>query len=70
MKHEQPDLKTLTPEQEDDLILELWAIVQVQAEQIQTLQKQLAELEARLGEPPKNSGNSGVPPSTEFRAFG
>ncbi len=68
MKHEPPDLKKLTPEQKDDLILELWAIVQVQAEQIQTLQKRVAELEARLNEPPKNSGNSSVPPSKEFKA--
>jgi transposase len=75
MKLEPPDLKKLTPEQKDDLILELWAMVQVQASQIAVLtaenvalQKRVAELEARLNEPPKNSGNSSVPPSKEFKA--
>lgn len=68
MELKPPDLKKLTPEQKDDLILQLWAVVQVQAEQIQVLQKRVAELEARLGEPPKNSGNSSVPPSKEFKA--
>ena len=75
MKLEPPDLKKLTPEQKDDLILELWAMVQAQAAQIAVLtaenvalQKRVAELEARLNEPPKNSGNSSVPPSKEFKA--
>src|SRR5271170_4634204 len=68
MKLDPPDLKKLTPEQKDDLILELWAIAQVQAEQIRTFQKRVAELEARLNEPPKNAGNSSVPPSKGFKA--
>jgi transposase len=75
MKQEPPDLKKLTLEQKDDLILELWAMVQAQAAQIAVLmaenavlQKRVAELEAQLNEPPKNSGNSSVPPSKGFKS--
>ncbi len=70
-----PDLKTLTPEQKDDLILELWAIVQVQREQIEALTKrveaqerEIADLKAKLGEPPKTPDNSSVPPSKGQKA--
>jgi transposase len=65
-----PDLKKLTPEQKDNLILELWALVQVQREQIAALTKrveaqerEIAALRAKLGEPPKTPDNSSVPPS-------
>lgn len=49
--------------------------MQVQREQIEALTKRVdilerenAELRARLNEPPKNSGNSSVPPSKAFKA--
>ncbi len=36
--------------------------------QVETLSKRIAELEARLNEPPKTSGNSSLPPSKDFKA--
>jgi transposase len=45
-----PDLSTLTSEEKDALIV--------------ALLERIAELEARLGGPPKTPGNSSVPPST------
>lgn len=75
MQLQPPDLTKLTPEQKDDLILELWAMVQAQAAQIavlvaenEALKKRVAELEARLNAPRKTPGNSSVPPSTGFKA--
>jgi transposase len=70
-----PDLKKLTPEQKDELILELWALVQVQREQIDALTKrveaqerEIADLKTKLGEPPKTPDNSSVPPSRGQKA--
>jgi len=51
-----PDLSHLTHEQKDALILALWA-------QVQALTARVAELEARLGAPPKTPDNSSLPPS-------
>ena len=51
-----PDLSHLTHEQKDALIRALWA-------QVQALTARVAELEARLGAPPKTPDNSGLPPS-------
>jgi len=75
MQLQPPDLKKLTPEQKDELILELWAMVQVQAAQIAALMKRIGEqdreiagLKAKLGEPPKTPDNSSVPPSKSFKA--
>ncbi|MGH7099524.1 MAG: IS66 family transposase [Stellaceae bacterium] len=42
---------------------ELIALAQAQAAQIAELTRRLAELEARLGQPPKTPDNSSVPPS-------
>ena len=53
-----PDLSRLSHGEKDALISGLW-------EQVQTLTHRVAELEARLNEPPKNSGNSSVPPSRD-----
>ena len=53
---ELPDLSQLTHEQKDALIRALWA-------QVQALTARVAELEARLGMPPKTPGNSSLPPS-------
>src|SRR5271165_1112519 len=35
---------------------------------VEALEERLAELEARLNEPPKTSGNSSLPPSKDFKA--
>ena len=51
-----PDLIRLTEAQKDALILALW-------QQVQDLGERVAELEAKLGEPPKTPDNSSVPPS-------
>src|SRR3954468_6294182 len=56
-----PDLSRLTEAEKDALILALWA-------QVQALTVRVAELEARLKEPPKTPGNSGLPPSKGHKA--
>lgn len=56
-----PDLSALSHAEKDALIIALW-------EQVQALSKRVAELEARLGEPPKSSSNSSQPPSHDRKA--
>jgi transposase len=56
-----PDLNHLSHSEKDALIHALWA-------QVQALTVRVAELEARLGEPPKNSDNSSQPPSRDKKA--
>ena len=56
-----PDLRTLTEVEKDALIRALWA-------QVQTLTTRVAELEARLNQPPKTPGNSSLPPSRGHKA--
>lgn len=56
-----PDLSRLSHDEKDALIRALWA-------QVQALTAQVAELEARLGAPPKTPGNSSVPPSAGQKA--
>jgi transposase len=51
-----PDLSQLSPAEKDALILALWS-------QVQALGARVAELEARLGAPPKTPDNSSLPPS-------
>lgn len=51
-----PDLNRLSHDDKDALILALWA-------QVQALTARVAELEAKLGAPPKTPGNSSIPPS-------
>ena len=51
-----PDLSRLSHDEKDALILALWA-------QVQLLTARVAELEAKLGVPPKTPDNSSVPPS-------
>ncbi len=53
---ELPDLSWLSHDEKDALIRALWA-------QVQALTARVAELEARLGVPPKTPDNSSVPPS-------
>ena len=56
-----PDLSQLSHGEKDALIRALWA-------QVQALTARVAELEAKLGEPPKNSDNSSQPPSRDKKA--
>ena len=58
-----PDLSRLSHAEKDALIVALWAQVGAQAEQIAALTARVAELEAKLKEPPKGPGNSSTPPS-------
>ncbi len=53
-----PNLDHLSHGEKDALIQALWA-------QVQVLTARVAELEAKLGEPPKNSDNSSQPPSRD-----
>jgi transposase len=53
-----PDLSALSHGEKAALIRALWA-------QVQALTARVAGLEARLGEPPKNSDNSSQPPSRD-----
>lgn len=52
------------------LIAEKDALILAQAETIAPLMKRIAELEARLGLPPKTPNNSGTPPSKCRKASG
>jgi transposase len=56
-----PDLNQLSHAEKDALIHALWA-------QVQALTVRVAELEARLGGPGKNSDNSSQPPSRDQKA--
>ena len=56
-----PDLSGLSDAEKDALILALW-------KQGQTLSARVAELEAKLGGPPKTPENSSVPPSQGRKA--
>lgn len=63
-----PDLKHLSREELEDLTLTLWRQVQSLSQHLESLSRRVEELEARLNEPPKNSGNSSVPPSKDFKS--
>jgi transposase len=56
-----PDLSHLSHDEKDALIRALWT-------QVQALMAQVADLEARLGTPPKTPDNSSVPPSAGQKA--
>ena len=58
---ELPDLSRLSHDEKDALIRALWA-------QVQRLTARVAELEARLGVPPKTPDNSSLPPSAGQKA--
>ncbi|MFL5287106.1 MAG: DUF6444 domain-containing protein [Rhodopila sp.] len=58
---ELPDLSRLSHDEKDALIRALWA-------QVQKLTARVAELEARLGVPPKTPDNSSLPPSAGKKA--
>jgi len=59
-----PDLSQLSHDQKDALIVALWA----QAEAVAALTARVAELEAKLNEPPKTPDNSSTPPSKGQKA--
>ena len=66
-----PDLSTLSEAEKDCLILNLWPMaerVQELMRLVEVLQARIAELEAKLGEPPKTSDNSSQPPSSDRKA--
>jgi transposase len=56
-----PDLSRLSHDEKDALIRALWA-------QVQALTAQVAELDARVGAPPKTPDNSSLPPSAGQKA--
>lgn len=58
---EPPNLSNLSHAEKDALILALWA-------QVQALMARVAELEAKLGDPPKTPDNSSLPPSKGQKA--
>jgi transposase len=58
-----PDLSSLTSAEKDALIL-------AQTEMIAWLAKRIAELETKLGQPPKTPDNSSLPPSKGWKASG
>jgi len=60
---ELPDLSQLTHEEKDALIRALWGQDQALTARVQTLVARVAELEAKLGGPPKTPDNSSLPPS-------
>src|SRR5689334_18453692 len=70
-----PELDALPREDMKSLILALYQQVRVLVTQVQEVTAQLqvqtarvAELEAQLNLPPKNSDNSSLPPSKAFKA--
>ncbi len=66
-----PDLSKLSEAEKDCLILNLWPLaerVQELTRLIEAQQARIAVLEAKLGEPPRTSGNSSQPPSSDHKA--
>src|SRR3954466_1630368 len=66
-----PGLGETGEAEKDGLILNLWPLaerVQELMRLVEVLQARIAVLEARLGEPPKNSDNSSQPPSSDRKA--
>src|SRR6266436_9330915 len=56
-------LANLSPEELIDLVLAQAAQIETQAARIEALTRRIAELEAKLGGPPKTPDNSSTPPS-------
>jgi len=63
-----PDLAGLKDAGKDALILAQAETIQRQSGQIALLLRRVAELEARIGGPPKTPGNSSIPPSKGEKA--
>lgn len=62
------DLQRLSPDDLIAVVLAQAARIEALLSQVETLTRRVAELEARLGEPPKGSSNSSVPPSRDRKA--
>src|SRR5487761_1585288 len=62
------DLQRLSPDELIAVVLAQAARIEALLSQVETLTRRVAELEARLGEPPKGSSNSSVPPSRDRKA--
>jgi len=65
---QQPDLSRFSNAEKDALILAQWDQIQRLTRQVELLAARVAELEAKLGGPPKTSDNSSVPPSRDKKA--
>ena len=63
-----PNLSHLSHAEKDDLIRALWAQVEILTGHVKALTARVAELEARLGGPPKTPDNSSLPPSKGQKA--
>src|SRR5487761_1369595 len=62
------DLQRLSPDDLIAVVLAQAARIEALLSQVETLTRRVAELEARLGEPPEGSSNSSVPPSRDRKA--
>ena len=58
-----PDLSQLRDAEKDALILALWRSLEDTRRKLEAAERRIAELEARLEDPPKTPGNSSLPPS-------
>ncbi len=65
---QRPDLSRLSNAEKDALILAQWDRMERLTRQVEVLAARVAELEAKLGGPPKTSDNSSVPPSRDRKA--
>jgi hypothetical protein len=61
-----PDLKSMTHEQKDALIINLIAMVNSLLKRVDELEAVVSDLQARLG---KDSHNSSKPPSSQAEVF-
>ena len=62
-----PDLERLSHAEKDVLIVALWEQLNVALARIDELTTRVAELEAKLNEPPKTPRNSSTPPSHGYK---
>ena len=62
-----PDLERLSLAEKDVLIVALWEQLNVALARIDELTTRVAELEAKLNEPPKTPRNSSTPPSHGYK---
>jgi transposase len=58
-----PDLSQLSHAEKDALIFAVWHRLEHTQRKLEAAERRIAELEARLGDPAKTSGNSSLPPS-------
>ena len=58
-----PDLSQLNQTDKDALIVALWQSLEATQRRLEAAERRIAELEAKLGDPPKTPDNSSLPPS-------